>query len=74
MLMFVPPLFTLGVNCDPPFVIVAPVNVHADPPARFRMILPDALNLTGSGENVNCGFALGLNVTVTVMSGMSVPG
>jgi hypothetical protein len=74
MLMLVPPLFTLGVNCVPPFEIVAPVNVHDDPAARLRMILPEALSVAVYGVNVNCGVALGSNDTVTVMSGISVPG
>jgi hypothetical protein len=73
MLILVPAGFTVGVNCVPPFVIVAPVNVHDEPPARLRMILPEAFSVAVYGVNVNCGFALGLNPTVTVMSGMCIP-
>jgi hypothetical protein len=55
-------------------VIVAPVNVHDDPAARLRMIRPEAFSVAVYGVKVNCGVALGSNDTVTVMSGISVPG
>ena len=75
MSMLVPAGFTVGVpNCPPGLVIVAPVNVHVEPPARLRMILPAAVIVTGSLSNENWGFAFGLKVTVTVWSGIAGPG